>query len=136
MPDFSETNPRVQGALTRLQEIVERLTRGDLVIGDFYINASLIDPDRMNIEMKIVRGTGGPPTDGAQVRYAQAREADLTQAREIEADLKQAREMLRAAEQKARANGRPPEFLRPLQPTPPRPVTPKLINGARILDLD
>jgi hypothetical protein len=58
---FEEGNPRSQGALAALVELVQRVASGEMVLMDFFINKSTIDPLRMSIDIKTARGPGSPP---------------------------------------------------------------------------
>jgi len=112
MPDADEVNPRIEGALKKLLEITDRLKTGELMIGDFFINASSTDPCRMNIEMKIIRGpTQGvtdPSATAAPVTYAMADEPKLRALieRERQAAIKEERRR-QEARQTGASRGRP-----------------------------
>src|SRR5579864_67866 len=113
MPDADEVNPRIEGALKKLLEITDRLKTGELMIGDFFINASSTDPCRMNIEMKIIRGpTQGvtdPSATAAPVTYAMADEPKLRALieRERQAAIKEERRRQEVRQKADRSVARP-----------------------------
>lgn len=127
-----EGNPRSVGALDQLIKIVQRVISGELVIGDFYINASVSDPCRMNIELKVVRGP-------------QAADSE----RSTDIDTRRAPVQLKGRNYDYRdgywrdelGNLLPMSKSLSLPPPPPRsskskPEPKKLVHGARDLDLE
>ena len=57
MPDVYDENPNTRNANEFLAALVAKVKAGELVIGDFTVDRSKNDPCRMNIAIKIVRGT-------------------------------------------------------------------------------
>jgi hypothetical protein len=59
MPDVYDENPNTRNAGAFLTALAAKVAAGELVIGDFTVDRSRNDPCRMNIAIKVVRGTAG-----------------------------------------------------------------------------